>query len=205
MALQPYEHSEIAHGFDPEFPIEELKAADWNPRTIDPGAKKVLAQNLHKFGMLEFVVADWETKTILHGHQRVSQLKEDGEQTVAVIFLETDEATQKQINLALNNPHIEGEHDTEKLGKVQELLVGTEEYETMELGLIGTGTIRREETTTEKAGGTVESDEYLKVFRLHFLPAEWGFFQDKAKQIMAEHNLENYSELVLWLARNYAV
>lgn len=191
--------------FDPVFPVLELREADYNPKVLDPGARAVLRADLERFGMVEPILVNRKNNRVINGHQRLQIWREMGKATVPVNFVEVDEITEKKMNVDLNNPHIEGEWEREKLRPLLERLAGIPEYGSLELNFIGTGIVRREtvEEVSQEAG--VDTKGYLKVFRLHFLPEEWNFFEQKGKEIMARENMTSYSELVLWLARKTAV
>lgn len=199
--------SKYAKAFDPAFPLDRLVEADYNPREIDPAAKKTLAATLKRFGMVEWIVWNERTGTIVSGHQRAAILKEQGETVAPVLIIDVDLLTEKQINVTLNNEKLEGDWDTAKLETMQTALEPFD-FGPLDLGAIGTAAARDEGTETEPGAdvtGEVKSGEYLKVFRLHFLPDEWETFEERGNAIMKKHGLENYSELVLWLARNYAI
>ena len=103
--------------------ISEIKTATYNPRqTLKPGdvAWEKIAGSLERFGMLEPVIINGETGTLVSGHQRLSILKEQGKTTVDALVLKLDDTQEKVLNLSLNK--IKGDWDYDKLtGILQEL------------------------------------------------------------------------------------
>lgn len=188
-----------------ECPIDQIKLAEYNPKRLDAEAKKVLRATLERFGLVEPIVVNRPTMTIINGHQKLEVWREMGHTTIPVDFVEVDETEEKKANLDLNNPNIEGQFETHLLLPLQERL--DDKFKGMELGLIGTGAIRSEgvESLQPANPDGLDTQGYLKVFRLHFLPDEWAAFEEKGQKIMKEHQMESYSDLVLWLARNYGV
>lgn len=108
------------------FKLTNLKQhlAGWNPRLeIEGNAKKSLQDSLATFGLVETLVFNKRSKTLLGGHQRVGQLVEMHEQAgtlsgaeVAVTVVDLDETQEKQLNIALNR--VEGEWDLKVLAEV---------------------------------------------------------------------------------------
>jgi hypothetical protein len=92
----------------------EIRAAEYNPRTITPEALKLIRENIKRVGL-----------NVLSGHQRLACLdvlngkKEDYEITVSLV--ELTEQQEKEQNIFMNNPFAMGEYDQEKL---PELLKG---------------------------------------------------------------------------------
>ena len=95
-----------------------LKPAPWNPRRISKGALKRLAGLLDAHGFVDPVIARREDRLIVGGHQRIraNSLRSRPDERVPVVFLEglSDEQA-KALNIALNNPHAQGEYDEEIL------------------------------------------------------------------------------------------
>ena len=59
-----------------EVPRNELKLAPYNPRKIDPYARKLLKDKLEKVGCVEALVWNRKTGNLISGHQRLSILDE---------------------------------------------------------------------------------------------------------------------------------
>lgn len=110
--------------------LEDLRAAPYNPRTIEPSAAKGLAASLEAFGDLSGIVWNARTGHLVAGHQRVDQLRKlgavlevgddgaglaHGDRWWPIRIVEWDDATEKAANVTANNPKIAGEF-TEAIG-----------------------------------------------------------------------------------------
>jgi len=89
--------------------LDELVAADYNPRTISGPAMNGLKRSLDRFGLVQPIVVNAKTSTIVGGHQRVRALLAQGEKEVQVALVELSPAEERALNVALNSPHIAGE------------------------------------------------------------------------------------------------
>lgn len=110
-------------------PPAELVPADYNPRRIGPDALKRLARLLDEHGFVDPIIARREDRLIIGGHQRLAAnaMRKRPDERVPVIFLSgvSDEKA-KALNVALNNPHAQGEWDNDKLGGLLEELKSAE-------------------------------------------------------------------------------
>lgn len=89
------------------FKVADLLPADYNPREIRDHARTGLAASVGEFGLVEAIVWNAQTGQMVGGHQRCTILPQDGETEVVVVDL--DPTREKALNVALNNPHIQGE------------------------------------------------------------------------------------------------
>ena len=98
-----------------EIPVSELSgmAAGYNPRKISEHDKAALRRSLRFFGPVEPIVVNRRTQRIVGGHQRVVAAEAEGIDSLPVAWVDLDEPSEKQLNLALNR--ISGEWDEEKL------------------------------------------------------------------------------------------
>lgn len=94
-----------------EFVLADLEPAPYNARSITAEAMRGLGESLERFGVLAMPIVNVKggKKRIVGGHQRVTKLIDEGEETCLCIVVELDEATERRANFSLNNPHIEGE------------------------------------------------------------------------------------------------
>lgn len=92
------------------FKLADLQPAPYNPRSITQEAMRGLAESLSRFGLLALPIVNVATKPprIVGGHQRVSALIDQGVEEAECIVVELDSKKEKQANVAMNNPHIEG-------------------------------------------------------------------------------------------------
>jgi ParB-like nuclease family protein len=99
-------------------PVEKLTgfAAAWNPRMISDHDLASLRRSLRTFGTVEPIVVNRRTSRIVGGHQRVRAAELEGIRELPVVHVDLDEASEKQLNLALNRIH--GEFDLERLAGV---------------------------------------------------------------------------------------
>lgn len=98
-----------------------IKNAPYNPRKIGENEAKELRKALKKYGLVESLVWNEKTGNLVGGHQRLSQLdllekNNDYELTVSVINV--DDKTEKEINIILNNPNLQGDYDNDALSKL---------------------------------------------------------------------------------------
>lgn len=101
----------------------QIKEATYNPRIITDQSKKKLKEKMKAVGLLQPLVVNRQTCTLVSGHQRLASLDalerwkpgsgKDCELDVSVI--DVDEATEKELNVFFNNPSAMGEWDLDKL------------------------------------------------------------------------------------------
>jgi hypothetical protein len=89
--------------------IEELVPAPYNPRTIDQEALAGLQASVERFGLVEPVVWNRRTGSVVGGHQRLKVLQADGGDIHGSCGCRPPEIEEKALNVALNNPAIAGE------------------------------------------------------------------------------------------------
>lgn len=99
----------------------ELNLAGYNPRHLDPSARRRLKHSIQKYGLVEPPVWNLRSGRLVGGHQRLQILDEltaadDYQLDVAVVDL--DDEREKALNLALNNPQAQGQYDLDLLGDV---------------------------------------------------------------------------------------
>jgi hypothetical protein len=127
--------------------IEDLRPAEYNPRTITEKAAHGLGQSIASFGDLSGIVWNKRTGNMVCGHQRLDQLKAKGGQLVRgaievasgdrfpVRVVDWDEAKEKAANVTANNPRIAGEFTEGIADLLPEIRcsVGDEEFEALNL------------------------------------------------------------------------
>lgn len=78
-------------------------AAKYNPRL--PASKKLMRElraSLREFGIVQPVVVNARTDTVVGGHKRIQAAAEEGLASLPVLWVDVDVATEKRMNLALN-------------------------------------------------------------------------------------------------------
>lgn len=98
-----------------------IKNAPYNPRIMDPKAKKRLKKNIAKHGLVAALTWNKRTGNLVGGHQRLEQLdalekSKDYDLTVCVV--DVDEKEEAALNVQLNNPSMQGEWDLDKLANM---------------------------------------------------------------------------------------
>lgn len=104
-----------------------IKTADYNPRTISGHAQRQLKGVLKDVGLLQPLIWNRRTGTLVSGHQRLASLdaleryapggKKSYSLQVAVVDL--DEKEERRMNVFLNNQSAMGEFDLDKLADLQ--------------------------------------------------------------------------------------
>ena len=100
-----------------------IKNAPYNPRIMDPKAKKRLKQNIAKHGLVAALTWNKRTGNLVGGHQRLEQLdslEKDKNYELTVCVIDVDEREEAALNVQLNNPSMQGEWDLDKLANMTE-------------------------------------------------------------------------------------
>lgn len=117
---------------------KKISGVSWNPRTITPAQRRKLKRSIEKFGLSETLIWNRRTGNLVGGHQRLSLLDElegtdDYSLTVSVVDL--DDATERALNVALNNPEAQGAYDLDLLANVVGGLLDTSPALVQDAGL----------------------------------------------------------------------
>ena len=100
----------------------QITEAPYNPRVIGEGAEKRLRANIKRMGLLGTLLWNEATGNLVSGHQRLKSLdhlegypgkKSDYEVRVTAVSLTDKE--EKEANVFMNNPSVQGEWDIDKL------------------------------------------------------------------------------------------
>lgn len=117
--------------------VSRLKDPEYNPRIISEEAQDGLLQSITRWGLVEPIVWNERTGNIVGGKQRVSTLKKAGVTSATCAVINISEVEEKALNIALNNPAIQGQFDSDKLGdllvEIKESLLPTD-YDILMLG-----------------------------------------------------------------------
>src|SRR5213594_1155776 len=88
-------------------------ASPYNPRSISEHDLGALRRSLRFFGTVEPIVVNRRSGRIVGGHQRVLAAEAEGIAELPVVYVDLDDPSEKQLNLALNRIH--GEWDEKML------------------------------------------------------------------------------------------
>lgn len=98
-----------------------LKGAPYNPRTISDDARAKLKRNLKNVGLLEPLIWNKTTGTLLGGHQRLAcldALEGSSDYLLDVSVVELTPAQEAEQNIALNSPNLQGDYDMDMLAQL---------------------------------------------------------------------------------------
>lgn len=99
--------------------IADMNRADYNPRVdLQPEDEEYQAieRSLKRHGLVQPIVWNRRTNTVVSGHQRLTVLEAQGETEVTVSVVDLDDIQEKELNVALNK--ITGEWDDDKLSVI---------------------------------------------------------------------------------------
>lgn len=99
----------------------QIKNADYNPRTISPATRRKLRRSLERFKLVETLVWNVRTGNLVGGHQRIGEidaLEGTDAYSLDVSQIDVDIETEKALNIALNNPELQGQYDIDLLASV---------------------------------------------------------------------------------------
>lgn len=118
-----------------EVPINELRAAEYNPRKHSKKQMEQLKESVKRFGVVDPVICNsaLERKNvIIGGHFRVEAFKELGITTVPVVYVQIDDIVkEKELNLRLNKNT--GDFDLELLAEFDESFLKDIGFDSQEL------------------------------------------------------------------------
>jgi hypothetical protein len=100
----------------------QVKNAAYNPRDIDKTTAAALRAELKANLLVEPLIWNERTRNLVSGHQRLTQIDAlEGSPDYSLDFavISVDEKKERAINVALNNPALQG---TFNLGKLEEML-----------------------------------------------------------------------------------
>lgn len=99
--------------------IADMNRAVYNPRVdLQPGDPdyESIKRSIRRHGLVQPIVWNSRTNTVVSGHQRLTVLEDLGETEADVSVVDLDEIAEKQLNIALNK--IEGTWDDRKLSEL---------------------------------------------------------------------------------------
>jgi hypothetical protein len=99
-------------------PLSKMKEAEYNPRKISEEALEGLTGSLERWDLLQPIVWNKKTGNIVGGHQRKKVLLSKGLKNVDAVVVDLSLEEEKALNVALNNEHIQGSWDYQKLSDI---------------------------------------------------------------------------------------
>ena len=99
--------------------IADMNRAAYNPRVDlqpDDEEYQAIERSLKRHGLVQPIVWNCRTNTVVSGHQRLTVLEAQGETEVTVSVVDLDDIQEKELNVALNK--ITGEWDDDKLSVI---------------------------------------------------------------------------------------
>lgn len=100
----------------------DVREAPYNPRVIDPNARRKLLMKLKRRGLLEPLVWNKKTGNIVSGHQRLGILDQlaDGAPDYLLDWSVVDLTPEQEREMVIffNNPNTQGQYDIDKLLEV---------------------------------------------------------------------------------------
>lgn len=99
--------------------IADMNRAAYNPRVdLQPEDEEYQAieRSLKRHGLVQPIVWNRRTNTVVSGHQRLTVLEAQGETEVTVSVVDLDDIQEKELNVALNK--ITGKWDDDKLSVI---------------------------------------------------------------------------------------
>lgn len=94
----------------------QLHGAPYNPRGLSDGAKSRLKRGIKKHGIVDTLVYNVRTGNLVGGHQRLKVLDElegTDDYTLTVQQIDVDENEEMLLNMALNNPSLQGHFESD--------------------------------------------------------------------------------------------
>ena len=149
--------------------INKLKPATYNPRQITKKQYNDLKESIDRFGLVDPIIVNEKTMTIIGGHQRYKIWKENAEQsnvddiTIPCVMLNLNTEQDRELNIRLNKSG--GEWDMDILAiefDIQELKDWG--FKDLEFGF---NIDKIEEEQEEIATITIKEDDLVKAQKLH--------------------------------------
>lgn len=112
--------------------LDDINPADYNPRIITDLEFEGLVNSLKTFGQQENLIVN-KDMTLISGHQRLEAMKFIGWTKAECNVVDLDKASEKKLNLTMNNKAIAGKWDDNKLAEILDELKLDEDYKPLRL------------------------------------------------------------------------
>ena len=149
--------------------INKLKPATYNPRQITKKQYNDLKESIDRFGLVDPIIVNEKTMTIIGGHQRYKIWKENAEQsnvddiTIPCVMLNLNTEQERELNVRLNKSG--GDWDMDILANefdIEELKEWG--FKDLEFGF---KIDKIEEEQEDIATITIKEDDLVKARKLH--------------------------------------
>ena len=151
--------------------IEELEPATYNPRQISTKQFNDLKESITKFGMVDPLIVNKNSYTIVGGHQRYKICKELGYKEIGCIILDLNKEQERELNIRLNKNT--GEFDMDILANEFDIEELTDwGFKEIDLDI---NIDKLVEDTEDVAILTIKEDDLIKAEQLYKELKERGF------------------------------
>lgn len=175
--------------------VDRLLPAPYNPRVeLKPGMEGYnrLKRSLDEFNLVQPVVWNSRTGHVVSGHQRLGILKADGVDELDVLVVDLPLEREQALNVTLNNPHVGGEWDVEKLS---DLMTDLAELENMDVSLTGFDEKQLQHLSLspdDQLSAEPTSEHEQATYRISFevQMEDWEIFRPILDQFLSSQNLQ---------------
>ena len=176
--------------------INKLNPAEYNPRNLTDEQKDNIKKSLDEFGFVNPLVVNSNPdrqNIVIGGHQRLKVAQELGYDEVPVVYINLNEAQERELNIRLNRNT--GEWDLESLAEhFTKGQLGDWGFDNEELSVIYTNTQKTIGTATPTGSafteeidlGFEEDLDNKMVIIVFYNEQKWGEYQQYKKQYEGE-------------------
>lgn len=184
--------------------IEDLKFADYNPRKITEKQIEDIKASIQKYGMVQPIIVNENTdrkNIIIGGHQRVRVMKMLDFKEVPVIYVNLNEAQERELNIRLNKNT--GDWDWDVLANnfnVDDLTSWG--FTSGELGISDNP---KDEIDTDNLGNSLDSylDGNIRQVVLYFKKEEYENVLPRIQAVMEKEGVESHTEAFIKMLEKY--
>lgn len=151
----------------------DLIPAEYNPRKMRPSAFVKLKEGITRFGMVDPLIVNERTNTLVGGHQRLRAAMDLGWERVPIVRVDLSPEEEKALNIALNNAELTGTYDkgmlTQVLDSIKETdLLTASGFDEHQIAQMIQSVKRQTETPTYPlAPKLLEHYDYVVIFAEH--------------------------------------
>ena len=90
---------------------KKLKLARYNPRQITEEELRRLTDSIETYGFIDPIIVNEVTKNVIGGHQRIKAALSLKIDLIPAIYINIEKHKEMALNVALNNPNLQGKFD----------------------------------------------------------------------------------------------